>query len=216
MKYDWQDRFLSFTEKKKRKTKLTKEGIPKKKYKRRTQYTREEFIDYVQDNFIYTLAKFDRFTAENQDAPSRYFLRKYFGNWTNLKKELYGVGKKAFIKPDRVIKLCADLKILRWRKYIEHRKKEKDLFPSWRYVNKQYGSWHNLRRMISGRMISSIQERYMVLSAELGKVPTIKECEKAGVEIEYMLSRIPENKKHLDELNAIIMEWSNATKRRDR
>ena len=204
---DWQKRFLSLPQKKRRKIRLTKEGIPTRRYKIKKEYTKEELIKYVQDNFIYTLSKFDKLGLTNNNAPSRHYVYKYFGSWTNLRKTLYGSkGLLVFNEPERVVSACAEYEILRWRKYLKYRAKEPKLFPSWGVVCRQFGSWHNLRRMIMGRMEKSIISRYHSLALKLGKKPNLEECRKNGVEVDYLFTKISKKdfESFNDEMRAII------------
>ena len=214
---DWQDKFFKLSEKQIKKIKLTDKGIPKRPYKGKTKYTKEEFVKYIVDNLIYRLSTFEEKRRNNSKAPSRYYVYKYFGSWTNLKKEIYGLTNKKYIPQDgkAIIKLCAEYEITTWEKYKRHRKIDKDLFPSWRVVDKVFGCWLNLKRMIMGRMVSSIYERYLVLEKELGKVPTVADCRKHGVEIDYFRQKSM-SKRELDEFNTIMKRWSDEAKKRDR
>jgi hypothetical protein len=48
---------------------------------------------------------------------------------------------------------------------------------------KYYGKWSNIQRLIQGRNVKSIIERYLVLWENLGKKPSSQQCNKYGVEI---------------------------------
>ena len=202
---DWQKKFLSLPAKKRRKIKLTDKGLPKRRYKKKKVYTKEELMKYVQNNFIYTLARFDKLGLTNDNAPSRHYVYKYFGSWTSLRKTLYGSkGLLVFNEPEKIVIACAEYEILRWRKYLKYRVSEPTLFPSWGVVCRQFGSWKNLRRMIMGRMEKSIISRYHSLALKLGKKPNLKECRNNGVEVDYLFTKI--SKKDFESFNDEMRE----------
>lgn len=186
-KKSWIEKFLSLSQKERKKRMLGKKGMAKIQYAPRKMFTMDETSIYFQRNSIVNLTQLRR-VERQKDCPSYYFVRKYWGSFEGYRKS---IGFSKIQKPEftdlEIIKLLAEYpKIRTLKKYLEQHKLDPLLFVSRREIKKRYGKWRNLRRMADGINAKSIIERYLLLKHQMGRFPTKNEAIENGVELMYI------------------------------
>lgn len=190
---DWLDKFLNLPVARRRKVQVFKQGLQSKKKSRkpRTEFDKNQLVEYVIEENIRTVNEFKRRAKLNPDAPSFWYVEKFFGKWSNLKREVFGEIKIFVNKSDEdILNLVAQTGIKNREDYLDCRSKEPHVFPSIYEVTKRFGGWQNFMRAVYAVSTKSIFERYFYLKQKIGRWPTNPECEEAGVEIHRLLQGI--------------------------
>jgi hypothetical protein len=156
-----------------------------KKYKVRKgarEYTRDELIEYLRCNGFDSSRKLE--DGRRDGDPNVYDYRKAFGSWGNAKEVVFGrEEEKAPADAEYIAKLLVEFGVSSCEQYKSCRKLRPDIFPSFRQLMKQWGSFKNVQNCVKKYSIKEQINEYLVLSRKLGKIPTMYECKEFGVHI---------------------------------
>jgi len=199
----WYKDFESFSFDSKRKAHSCKRGIFKNTRKikppKKNRISKDEVFEYIKSHNIQTRNQLKKQLLKDNDAPSLYYVDKYFGSWTNLKNKIFFNAEVKFKQSDKAIAiLIATYELWTRDKYTEKRKKNKQLFPSLYEIYKRFGSYENAIRYSRIYSQSDITERYIEFALELGHCPTISECNYEGIELEMLKGDTVKIKRDLD------------------
>lgn len=155
------------------------------------------------ENMLTTSRKYYQYYFEHKNTlPNLKRVYARYGSWENFKKEIFGNFDIFKLNEEQIIRLVAFYNIETLKMYKKIRKIDKNL-PGYYVVLKRFGGFRFLLRLARGVKIESIIERYIVLKEKLGRVPTITECNKSGVEYSRGVDIMGNEKKFLSMVNLV-------------
>jgi hypothetical protein len=162
------------------------------KKKERPKRTKEQLSNYLIKNNYRTRAQLVNGRKEGDPTPDDY--KKEYGNWTNAVTEIFN------IEPlDRryVLKAIIEFNLWTQRAYINAHRKRPDILPSYYIVTKEFGSWVIIKELAVMVSVKKTLHAYMELKKRLGRIPTLEDCQMAGLIIDSVV-KIYDGKSGLD------------------
>ena len=176
----------------------------------RHEWVREEVESFLITNRILSIRHLRQHRASHPDCPTELAIVQLFGSWTLAKKAVFPelFTGKTLQTPEQLVVLVGRVPVTSWREYQRQRRANPGLFPSCHTMQKWFGSWHNLKRLACARQWTNVMDRYIILKQQLGRWPTNRECEDAGVEIDWLLRRF-KNRNDMREMAVLLEQRKN-------
>jgi len=172
--------------------------------KPRPDFSRQQLVSYLRRKGFRSCRELDK--GRRGQEPSSYDYRKEFGSWKNALEAVYGSRPPAFESatsddPEFYGKLVVQLDLWRKADWESARQKMPEVVPSINQVRRKFGRYSNLVEYARRLSLASALNRYLVLSRRLGRVPSLKDCQRDGVSIEAAVEHFG-SKKAMDEFIA--------------
>ena len=186
------DRLLELPPKKLKIWSDKRKGRHRYKRRDRPERTKEQLAEYLRKQGFKTRKELRNGRGEGDPTDDDYW--KAYGSWTAATKEIWGVQP---LDRKYVIKSIIEFNLWSYDKYRKARLKRPDVLPSIYAVEKEFGSWAILKEMASAMSLRKTLQAYMELKRRLGKTPTRKDCQIAGIILDAAL-KIHKSKKNFD------------------
>lgn len=162
--------------------------------KGRPKRSRDELIDYLRQNKVYSLYRLD--IIWTLGAPVRYDYEKEFGDWNAARDAAFGPNVlqklKAVFNADYIVNGMLEFRITNRKKYLEMHKLYPEVFPSMRGVYKEFRSFADLKECARRKRLRGIIDEYMKLYRKKGRKPLWEECRREGVNIDLLVDALGE------------------------
>ena len=174
--------------------KKTFSNTNEKRFYGRRSFTREELITYLTMNKLDSSRKLEEFRKDGE--PTVYDCKKEFGSWEETKKAAFSIDLN--VDPfdgepecdaEYLVKAVLENNLWTWRSYIEARKKRPDIIPSTHQVLKNFKNFSDLTNFSRAYSIKHSAVSFLNLKKKLGTMPTSKECESAGINLERIIDK---------------------------
>jgi hypothetical protein len=148
-------------------------------YKRhlRKKYTKEQLAEYLNKKGFKTRSKL-RAGREAGDPTDNDYVEAY-GSWGNAIEEIFERFDRRYI-----LKTIIEFNLWTFKDYLSACKGKADIIPPYRMVLNEFGSWSNAKELATAMSIRRTLQAYIHLKKRLGKIPTLKECQMAGIIID--------------------------------
>ena len=156
----------------------------------RRDFSTEELADYLQDNEIRSTGDLKKIRVD--DEPTVYDYQKHFGSWSEAIEFTYGVDAMESLlaielNHEYFIKVMLAFKIQRYEDYCNARNRRPDIVPSLRQARKLFGTFSALKQASKLYSMEASLDSLLELSEELGRIPKLSDCKKAGVRIDSLI-----------------------------
>jgi hypothetical protein len=173
--------------------KRTFSNVNEKRFYGRRNFSEEEIVTYLTINGLDTSRKLANFRKDNE--PTVYDCVKAFGSWKETKRAVFGVGIDDIINEEPkcdaeyLVKAVIENNLWTWRSYLEARKKRPDIIPSTNQIKKNWKAFSDLINFSKAYSIKHSAVSFLSLKREIGRTPTKKDCESAGINLERVIDK---------------------------
>ena len=156
----------------------------KYKSEKRCRRSRDEMISYLRDNDFRTSRQLK--DGRKDGEPNVYDYKREFGKWSVAIEASFGPPKKPGIEYDAeyVAKAVIEFGLWTSRRYREKHNQNPTIIPSLNQVRRRWGAFSNLTAYAKKHSMSVVLDEYLKLKRRFGRVPTKKECDYHGVDLE--------------------------------
>jgi len=168
-------------------------NINEKRFYGKRSFSKEELITYLTINRFDSSRKLMDLRKDNE--PTVYDCVKTFGSWKETKKAVFGGGIDDLIDgepecdAEYLVKAVIENNLWTWRRYLEARKKRPDIIPSSHQIKKNWKAFSDLINFSKAYSIKHSAVKFLNLKNKLGRMPTKKDCEEAGINLERAIDK---------------------------
>ncbi|RLI43831.1 hypothetical protein DRO61_12865 [Candidatus Bathyarchaeota archaeon] len=169
-------------------------NVNEKRFYGKRNFSKEEITTYLTLNELDSSRKLVDFRKDNE--PTVYDCVKAFGSWKETKREVFGSGLgdmddmlngEPECDAEYLVKVIIENNLSTWREYLEARKKRPDIIPSSHQIRKNWKRFSDLINFAEAYSIKHVAVSFLVLKRKLGRIPTKKDCEEAGINLERVM-----------------------------
>lgn len=152
----------------------------------RPQFSRDELTVYMLEKDIKSKRQLIR--ERNEGEPLPYDYQKEFGSWSEAVKQIWEENDESPpFDREYLIKSIIEFGLWTARDYCKARSKRPDIFPSINQVKCEFGGWNIVKDVARAYSLREVITGYAKLKNKLGKRPTLRDCQRAGVNIDRAL-----------------------------
>jgi len=147
---------------------------------RRKRYAADELVDHLRRGSIRSTRVLERLRRSGD--PTTYDFRREFGSWRKAVEAAFG--KSPFLPTvdlKYVLRSAVLYNVRTYRDYIGVRRSKPEVFPSIRFVRKEFSSFAKFALCVRGESLERTAEDYGVLWRKLGRRPLVEDCKTAGI-----------------------------------
>ncbi len=176
--------------------KKTFSNVNEKRFYGKRSFSKEELVTYLTLNELDTSRKLVDFRKDGE--PTVYDCVKAFGSWKDAKEEVFGSGigdiddlisGELECDAEYLVKTVIENDLWTWREYLAARKNMPDRIPSTNQIKKNWKRFSDLINFAKAYSIKNIAVSFLILKRKLGRIPTKKDCESAGINLERVMDK---------------------------
>lgn len=147
------------------------------------KHSRDELIDHLRRGQLDSVRKFRNNWRKGYPTEWEYVVE--FGSWQAAKEAAFGREPRRFSEftEGYSIKAVLDFELWSYRSYCEARRRSPDIIPSHHRIRTLFGSYTGLKKAAMRANVEIAVNSYLALGRRLGKVPSLRECDRHGVDI---------------------------------
>jgi len=167
--------------------KIKKKKRPSRKgmrYRGRTRLDREGLTHFARSNDIRSTRQL--LGLRKKKDPNVYDYREEWGSWSAAMEAIWGKDIRADFTPIYILQCICMYRCYKANEYRAERRENKDV-PSMHVVMREYGSWERASSSAKALACEPAQQAYENLWEKMGRLPTVKDCEERGVNIQVLV-----------------------------
>jgi hypothetical protein len=189
------DDFDGMSDNKRRMLRLRKRFRHYKKQER-PRLSAEEMLRYLRDRKFHSRVVLERFRKPTD--PNTNDFRREFGSWSEATRQAFGSKVAVDFDAEYVLKAVAELNLWSVARFRAARKIDPIVVPSWRTVEKHWGSYRNLIERARRKNLKCLLEEYRKLIRKIGHIPSLGEIKAADLRMDEAI-RFYGGKKQMDD-----------------
>jgi hypothetical protein len=155
------------------------------KKQERQRLSREELLGYLRERKIRSCTVLEK--TRKPTEPNTNDFRREFGSWTEAVQLALGSEIAVDVDGDYVLKAVWELNLWSVVDFRRARKLDPVTIPSWRQVQKGWGTYNNLFECARRHNLKRLWEEYQKLIRQLGHMPSLEEIRNANLRMDDLI-----------------------------
>lgn len=151
-----------------------------------SRLSRQEALEFLRKNDIRTICQL-RVKRKPSDMNETHY-KEMFGSWSNAVNEAFMDSiPNQTDDSEYILNTVVSLGLFTFNKYICARKSNPKIVPPISKLNRCFGSFTNLKKLIVRKSMKFFIMKYSSLYKHLGRPPSVSECNEKGLPVNFAL-----------------------------